>query len=98
MRRTLLIGIAALMAGTSIAQARPSTLSMTCAQAAATVASYGAVVLSTGRHTFDRFVVHNGLCLPGEYAERATAPTIDTPYCALGYTCEQRRRLFHNEF
>ena len=96
MRKPLLIAAAMLMAGTSVAQARPSTVNMTCAQAAATVASAGAIVLSTGQHTFERFVAHNGFCLPGERAERATAPTLDTPYCAIGYTCEQRRELFRD--
>lgn len=92
MRRAILTTTAMLIAGTTIAEARPSTLNMTCAQAAATVAARGAVVLSTGVHTFDRFVAHNGFCLPGEYTKAANAPTLDTPYCTLGYTCEHRRR------
>jgi hypothetical protein len=92
MRKPLLTAFALLVAGTSIAQARPSTLNMTCGEAAATVASYGAVVLSTGPHTYDRFVANTSFCLPGEYTKEATAPTLDTPYCPIGYTCEQRRR------
>lgn len=90
MRKPLLTAFALLVAGTSIAQARPNTLNMTCGQAAATVATYGAVVLSTGLNTYDRFVANTSFCLPGEYADEATAPTIDTPYCPIGYTCEQR--------
>ncbi len=95
MRKSIPLVLAALVAGTSIAEARPSTLSMTCAEAAATVASYGAVVLSTGPHTYDRFVVHNGFCLPGEITRSAYAPTLDTSACPLGYTCEQRYRDFN---
>jgi len=91
MRRSLVAGLAALLAATSVAQARPSTLDMSCAEAAATVASYGAAVLSTGPYTYDRFVVHNGFCLPTEDAKPASAPTLDTPYCNLGYTCDERR-------
>lgn len=96
MRRSLLIALAALVAGTSIAQARPSTLTMTCAQAAATVASYGAVVLTTGEYTYERFVAHNGFCLHGEVTRAASAPTLDTPYCQIGYICEQRSR-YHDD-
>lgn len=97
MRKSIPLVLAALVAGTSIAQARPSTLSMTCAQAQATVASYGAVVLSTGPTTFDRFVAHNGFCLHGEIARTAYAPTLDTPHCPVGYTCEQRNRFRYND-
>jgi hypothetical protein len=92
MRRSLLLVLAALLAGTSVAQARPSTLDMSCAEAAATVASYGAAVLSTGEYTYNRFVAHSGFCLPGERAVPALAPTFDTEYCPLGYTCEPRTR------
>lgn len=98
MRSTLTVLLTVLLAGTSMAQSRPSTLTMTCGQAAATVATYGAVVMTTGQHTFDRFVAHQGFCLPGEVADRATAPTLDSPNCAVGYTCEQRRHLFHDDF
>jgi hypothetical protein len=92
MRRTLLTVIAALLAGTSIAQARQSTLNMSCAEAAATVASYGAAVLSTGEFTYNRFVAHSGFCLHDERAVPALAPTFDSEYCPLGYTCEPRLR------
>lgn len=96
MRRSTLAVLAALLAGTSIAQARPSTLNMTCGEAQATVASYGAVVMSTGDHTYDRFVVHNGFCLPTEIARPASAPTLDANYCTVGYICEQRRNRYND--
>ena len=38
------------------AQARPSTLGMSCGQAQYLVRSSGAIVLSTGGQTYDRFV------------------------------------------
>jgi hypothetical protein len=99
MRRSILGLLAALLAGTSIAQAaRPSTLDMTCGEAQATVASYGAVVMSTGDYTYDRFVVHNGFCLPTEIARPASAPTLDTDYCTVGYVCEQRRNRFDDDY
>jgi hypothetical protein len=96
MRRLVLSTLAVLLASASIAEARPNTLTMSCGQAAATVARAGAIVLSTGVNTYDRFVAHNGYCLPGEEVQRATAPTLDNPFCTLGYTCRERRRLNQN--
>ena len=92
MRRSLFMILTALLAGTSIAQARPSTLSMSCGEAAATVADTGAIVLTTGQFTYNRFVAHAGFCLPGERVVPALAPTFDTEDCPLGYTCEPRAR------
>lgn len=53
--RSAIILVVLLSAAPSYAQ-RPSTLSMSCAEAQGVVASQGAIVLSTGRHTYDRFV------------------------------------------
>ena len=98
MRRLATLLIIAAAANASVAEAqRPSTLAMTCPQAAATVASAGAIVLSTGQHTYDRFVAHTGFCLPGEVAKPVVAPTVDSPYCSIGYRCEQRIRRFEND-
>ena len=76
-----------LLAEAAVAQ-RQSTLSMTCTQARGVVAARGAAVLSTGRHTFDRFVASPRFCLPGEYAYAAHAPTRDRSRCRLGYRCD----------
>ncbi len=75
-----------LFADAAVAQ-RPDTLGMSCVQAQSLVASRGAVVLSTGPNTFDRFVASSRYCGLGEYAEPATAPTRDSARCALGYAC-----------
>src|SRR3954463_3296195 len=48
--------IAALGSASAEAQPRPSTVAMTCPQAAHLVAARGAIVLGTGGFTFDRFV------------------------------------------
>jgi hypothetical protein len=96
MRKTILSALAALLASASVAAARPSTLDMSCGEAAATVARAGAIVLSTGTHTYDRFVAHNGYCLPGQEVRRALAPTIDNPYCTVGYVCQEREPLYRN--
>jgi hypothetical protein len=85
--RAILVGLALLVAAPAAAQ-RPSTLGMSCNQARGLVASHGAVVLSTGRHTFDRFVASPGFCALGEWARPSTAPTADAASCPLGYVCE----------
>jgi len=91
MQRLALSVLALVIAGTSIVEARPNTTQMTCAQAAATVARAGAIVLSTGVHTYDRFVATNAFCLPGQETRAAQAATLDNPFCAVGYICRQRR-------
>jgi hypothetical protein len=70
--------------------ARPSTLDMTCDQARNFVASHGAVVMTTGRFTFERFVAHAGYCMWDEYAAREWAPTRDASQCLVGYACRYR--------
>jgi hypothetical protein len=78
--------------GASMVEARPSTLTMSCGQAAATVAKAGAIVLTTGQFTYERFVATNAFCLPGEITEVGVAPTSDSESCAVGYTCRQREQ------
>jgi hypothetical protein len=82
--------ILTLLAATSIADARPSTVTMTCGQAAATVAKAGAIVLTTGEFTYERFVATGGFCLPGEITEPGIAPTTDSGNCQVGYVCRQQ--------
>ncbi len=93
MSRLLLSVFVAALAGASTAEARPSTTTMSCAQAAATVAKAGAIVLTTGQFTYERFVATSAFCLPGEITEAGIAPTTDNPQCDLGYTCRQRERV-----
>jgi hypothetical protein len=96
MLRAVSISLIAFAVASPAAAARPSTLGMSCAQAAATVASSGAIVLSTGQFTYDRFVAHSGFCLPGEIGRPAVAPTADSPYCSIGYRCEQKLQRFND--
>jgi hypothetical protein len=96
MFRLVLSVLVATLASTSISAARPSTLSMSCGQAAATVAKAGAIVLSTGEFTYDRFVATNAFCLPGEVTEAGVAPTLDSRFCQIGYVCRQRDRFEDN--
>lgn len=89
MPRSFLTVVAVLMASASVVAARPSTLSMTCAEATAMVAAGGSVLLSTGQYTFHRFAASNRFCAVGERAHFASAPTLDSPNCRLGYTCKR---------
>ena len=85
-----------LLAGAPIAHARQSTLTMTCEEAALLVATRGAVVLSTGRYTYARFVASPGYCALAEYAYRGRAPTRDGQ-CRLGFVCEPHSPLFQDD-
>ena len=92
MQRTLLAGVALLILA-SAAAARPATYAMTCAEAQALVAATGAIVMSTGQYTYERFVLHRGFCRHGEFLDRAYAPTADDPQCRVGYECIWRPNL-----
>lgn len=85
--RLIALFVALLAANPALAQ-RPSTLGMSCGQAQEIVFSQGAIVLSTGRHTYDRFVAAPGFCSLGEWARPAIAPTADAANCPLGYVCQ----------
>ena len=88
--RGLIHALLLLAATISAGEARQLTLNMSCGEAAATVASHGAIVLSTGRHTYERFVSRPGYCEVGMWADRAWAPTADSRSCPLGYVCRHR--------
>lgn len=75
----------------SVAQGRPSTLNMTCGQAQSLVRSTGAIVLSTGGQTYDRFVAGRSFCAPDEELIATWAPTRDAAQCLVGSRCEPRR-------
>ena len=84
---------AAVLAATScvaLAQGRPSTTAMSCAEAQALVNRSGAIVLGTGGPTFERFVTNQNFCLVGEDAVPFLAPTRDNPQCMVGRRCEPR--------
>ena len=90
MSKLILSVLGVILTGIPVCEARPSTTTMSCAQAAATVAKAGAIVLTTGDFTYERFVATTTFCLGGETAERAVAPTTDSPSCSVGYVCKPR--------
>ena len=81
------LGIAFLLAMTIAAQARPDTRRMSCTKAHATVVRNGAIVMSTGRFTYDRFVASRRYCEVAERLEAAYVPTFDRDKCFVGYRC-----------
>jgi hypothetical protein len=89
MKPVLLAALLALVVTSADAQTRPSTQNLTCGQAAGLVASRGAIVMNTGRTTYDRFVASRRFCLYGELLEPVWAPTRDVAQCFVGYRCNQ---------
>ncbi len=90
--RSILIVTLLLSATPALAQGRPSTVAMSCAQTARLVNAQGAIVLGTGGQTYDRFVRDRSFCEPTEIARRAFRPTRDNPSCLIGYTCYEPSR------
>lgn len=85
----LLLPALALANTAAFPQARPDTRSMTCAQAQAFVQQRGAVVMSTGQYTYDRFVASRAYCMRDEIVKPLYAPTRDTAQCPVAYECRQ---------
>jgi hypothetical protein len=71
----------------ALAEGRPSTTAMTCAQARALVTRSGAIVLSTGPNLYDRYVASEIACPTGLYGRPAFVPTRDNPQCNIGLYC-----------
>ncbi len=94
MRNLTILILMLLLPGTALA--RPDVRTMTCAQARGLVQQYGAVVMTTGRHTYERYVAGQGYCYRPDVIQSAWIATGDTGRCQIGYTCEQRlfRRFF----
>lgn len=69
------------------AQGRPDSRRMTCDQAYNLVQRHGAVVISTGRYTFERVVASSRWCQFEEITQRFYVPTRDDHRCRVGYRC-----------
>jgi len=89
-RHAVRLGLAAVLAVTvaGSALARPDTRAMTCAQTQKLIERNGAAVLTTGRHTYDRFVGSRSSC-ERPYVPTATyVQTKDTGQCPV-YNCQR---------
>lgn len=90
------IACATILAGTvfsAAAQGRPDARAMTCDQVHSLLAARGGVVLTTGRHTYDRYVLSRAACGMGETAVPATIPTRDNARCPVRL-CERYDPFF----
>lgn len=66
-----------------MAQGRPDARAMTCAQVHDFVAARGGVVMTTGRHTYERVVVGTRFCSFPEVALPLTIGTRDGERCVV---------------
>ena len=74
----------------SAASARPDTRSFTCAGVQSFVNQRGAVVMTTGRNTFERLVSSVGFCEIGEGPTIARVQSSDRRDCAIRWKCQVR--------
>ena len=86
------LGLASVMtvAACGAAFALPDTRTMTCRQAQDLVNRSGAIVLSTGKYTYDRYISARGYCDVPYGPDLAYVPTRDNPNCPVGYRCVQQ--------
>lgn len=87
------IAIAAVLSiaaiGSAAAQGRPDARAMTCERVQDLLVQEGAVVLTTGQHTYDRYISWRGSCPAPTVPERTWIGTSDTDSCPV-YHCVQR--------
>lgn len=86
--RILLMTLGAVLAATGLAEARPDSRAMSCAEIQARIQSRHAVVLTTGPNTYDRYVRQFGNeCDWPEVPMSAYIPARDG-HCPV-YRCEE---------
>ena len=91
MRTALMTIPLILMASPSFAQARPDSLTMSCAAAYELVRQRGAVVIGTGPNLYERFVTDARYCEMAQRTKPAWIPTADQRQCLVGQRCRDRR-------
>ncbi|MBX3530897.1 MAG: hypothetical protein KF849_09840 [Rhizobiaceae bacterium] len=85
--KTLAVAAALAMAATAtLAANRPDTRSMSCERVQSLIRDRGAVVMTTGRHTYERFVARDSACYRPEIAWQTTVRAKDTGACPV-YHC-----------
>ena len=84
--------ITGLLISTTFAQARPDTRYMSCGQAVSLVQSSGAIILSTGNHTYDKYVKNHAYCNLSQILRGAYVPTADNRRCKIGFRCIEKIR------
>ncbi|WP_420414742.1 hypothetical protein [Roseibium sp.] len=81
--------IASAFAIATPAEARPDLRKMTCAQAQHLVLQHGAVVFTTGRHTYSMYVSNRSWCDWGQQLFPQYGPTRDNPKCHVAFECRE---------
>ncbi|POF31522.1 hypothetical protein [Roseibium marinum] len=71
------------------AQQRPDLRTMTCGQAQSLVRQHGAVVFTTGQHTYSMFVSNISYCDRNQQLFVQYGPTRDYPKCPVAYECKE---------
>ena len=88
-----MLALAPLLLSAPAEAQRPDLRAMSCAQAQALAASRGAVVMTTGQFTFERFVANQSYCTREETVRRAQVTAADGG-CVIAYRCVPRNRRF----
>ena len=63
---------------------------MSCTQIQALVQSRGAVVISTGQYTYQRFVAAANYCAFDQVLDRAWITTAGGTQCQVGFRCKDQ--------
>lgn len=77
--------------GPALAQGRPDTRNLTCAQVNALVQGSGVVVMNTGTYAYERFVASAGFCDRWERLNTETVPSLDLRQCVVEWICYDPR-------
>jgi hypothetical protein len=87
--RTLLLTLPfILMADAALAQARPNSLTMSCASVQALIQQRGGIVIGSGPDIFDRFVSSARYCMGGETTDWTWVRTRDVRRCPV-FRCQE---------
>ncbi|WP_298820276.1 hypothetical protein [uncultured Roseibium sp.] len=92
MRKGKLLSATLALAGicmATAAEARPDLRQMTCAQAQNMVVRHGAVVFTTGQHTYSMFVSNRSYCDWNQELFVQYGPTRDNRKCPVAYQCKE---------
>nr|WP_027061200.1 hypothetical protein [Mesorhizobium loti] len=93
--RIMLCTAAMVIAATNLANARPETHKMTCAQTQALIQSQHATVLSTGPNTYDRYVRQFGSECDAPYVPMVDYVPASDGQCMV-YRCEEPSPMVPN--
>ncbi|MEZ5792637.1 MAG: hypothetical protein R3D34_18250 [Nitratireductor sp.] len=84
------VAVLALVVSDPANAARPDTRAMTCENGKKLVRQSGAIVMTTGTHTYARIVSGTGYCGGDEETELKVVPSRDNARCRIGYICRAR--------